>query len=116
MDIKLNLSKYLIFSNASALSVMHRLQNNQPLENLYVEKQIADSQTKIPWTRIKWAAESCINCHTVEFHDLYCNTTVCDFYEKKTNISYYCDAAHVNNYGASKIFPLLSSFLNKLSI
>lgn len=110
----------MIFSKgdgrASVLTVLHKLTNNQSLDDLYLEKQKVELQTKISWTRTKWAAKSCDNCHIVEFQDIFCNQTICDLYDKKNNVAHYCDAWHLNKYGAAKIIQRLFNFLNKLFI
>lgn len=101
---------------ASALNIFHKLSKNQSLDDLYIDKTKVDLQTKISWTRMKRAAQDCGNCFFLEFQHLYCTAIKCDYYDKKNNLAYYCDAWHLNSYGASKIVPSLTDFLNKLSI
>uniref|UniRef100_A0AC34RKA9 SGNH domain-containing protein n=1 Tax=Panagrolaimus sp. JU765 TaxID=591449 RepID=A0AC34RKA9_9BILA len=101
---------------ASALNVMQKLTKNESIADLFVEKAKADLQIAIPWTRITWAAERCNNFHLLDFEDLYCNDTICDFYDRTNNVSLYCDPWHLNVYGTLRIIPRLTSFLNTLLI
>jgi len=89
-------------------TIAKRLSSGKPIDDITVSYGALSKYMASTWMRL--SAHSCqrnATCSVVPLQEVLCDEVKCHLYDPETLFAYFCDAAHLSDYGARRMVPTL---------